>query len=425
MSNLEDDIFSDLSKYEARAMHGQLPVVWDKAEGATVTDISGNTWIDLTSTIFVANTGHAHPKVLSALRSVLDKPLLHTYTFTHEFRRNFLKKLIESTPEYFEKAFLLSAGTEATECAIKLSRMYGINIRKDKKAIISFRGAMHGRTLGAEMLKGDPKSEEWIGYMDPNIHHLEFPFPNKGRPSFESDIDKLLNLKKLDPKNITAIFIESYIGWGAIFFPKAYVQAIEKFAKENDILLVFDEIQSGIGRTGKFFAYEHYGVTPDLVCFGKGISSGPPLSGVIGSAKILDIPETGSMSSTHSANPLSCAAGLATLEIVEQEKLVDQARHKGNVLHSELNRIRDRFSDHISYIFGKGLVAAIITQNKEGVPDKELATKICNYCKSHGVLLVHTGRESIKIGPPLIISEEMLRKAILIIEEAFRIMCEE
>ena len=272
-------VFAGLDKYEARAMHGQMPVVWDRAEGCRVFDKYGNAWIDFTSTIFVTNAGHANPRIVKALRKVLDQKLLHTYTFAHDVRLNFLKKLIDITPAFCEKAFLLSAGTEATECAVKLMRMHGQLTDPRKIGIVSFQGSMHGRTMGAEMLKGSAKTSGWIGYMDPNIHHLPFPYPwnaPDGKAGlydwaahFRRDMDALRNAG-VDPKNICGFMIESYQGWGAVFYPKAYIQELVRFAREHNILVTFDEIQGGFGRTGKMFVYEHYDVEPDLLCLGKG-----------------------------------------------------------------------------------------------------------------------------------------------------------
>ncbi len=170
-------LFDVLDKYESRSMHGQMPVVWNKAVNFQVYDGYGNCWIDFTSTIFVANSGHANPKIGASLKKMLDNKLFHTYTFAHEIRAAFLEKLIKITPSQFEKAFLLSAGTEATECAVKLMRMRGQTINPSKIGIVSFSGAMHGRTMGAEMLRGDSSSSSWIGYLDPHMYHLPFPYP--------------------------------------------------------------------------------------------------------------------------------------------------------------------------------------------------------------------------------------------------------
>ncbi|HPP87322.1 MAG TPA: aminotransferase class III-fold pyridoxal phosphate-dependent enzyme, partial [bacterium] len=264
-------LFNKLSKYEARSMHGQLPIFWDKAIDSIVFDKNGNKWIDFTSTIFVANAGHGNKEIISEIKKYLDKPLLHTYTFVNEPRALFLEKLVTMSKSYFEKAFLLSAGTEATECAVKIMRMYGQKKRKDKVGIISFSGAMHGRTMGAQMLRGFDAQAEWIGFKDPNIFHLPFPYTwlsdEKSidwSKKFDDDLNALIkNGMKID--KLCGIIIESYLGWGAIFYPIEYIQALYKFAKKNNLIVTFDEIQAGIGRTSKLFAFEHYKIKPDMV----------------------------------------------------------------------------------------------------------------------------------------------------------------
>ena len=421
-------ILLDLEKYESRSMHGQLPVVWDRAEDFQVYDVCGNCWIDFTSTIFVTNIGHANPQITSALQKVIDHKLFHTYTFAHEMRALFLKKLIEITPDQFEKAFLLSSGTEATECAIKLMRMHGQTISPTKLGIISFQGAMHGRTMGAEMLRGDPSQSAWIGYRDPNIYHLPFPYPWASKDPIDKEYDWAkhfekdicdLKAKGLNFDNIAGFIIESYLGWGAIFYPVAYIKALVDFAKEYDCLVTFDEIQGGFGRTGKLFVYNHYDVEPDLLCLGKALSGSLPLSAVVGSQKIMDLPEFGSMSSTHSANPLCCAAGLANLEAIESGNLVAEAARKGDMLHRRLNKIKEKYSDRISYIFGKGLLAGLIFKDpKTGERDGTFPSRVCEKAMQKGLLLVHTGRESIKIGPPLTISNEALMEGIDVLSES-------
>jgi 4-aminobutyrate aminotransferase and related aminotransferases len=423
-------IFSDLDRYESRSMHGQLPVVWDRAEGYQVFDSWGNCWIDFTSTIFVANTGHANEKIVDSLISSVNRHLLHTYTFTSKVRAEFLKKLIEMLPAQFEKAFLLSAGTEATECALKLMRLYGQSIHSDKRGIVSFRGAMHGRTMGAEMLKGDPKQSSWIGYMDPNIYHLPFPYPWCAKDQNDNQYDwgqhfskdmENLKTKGLKFENISGFIIESYLGWGAIFYPEAYIKAMERFARQYNCLITFDEIQGGFGRTGKLFCYQHYGVEPDLLCLGKAISGSLPLSAVVGSRKIMDLPEFGSMSSTHSANPLCCAAALANLEAIEADNLIEKSATKGALLHRLLHGIKNKYSHRISYVFGKGLLAGVLFKDPQtGDPDSLFPSLVCERAMQKGLLLVHTGRESIKIGPPLTIPEEALIEGIEVFDESIQ-----
>lgn len=305
--------------------------------------------------------------------------------------------------------------------------MYGQTINSSKIAVVSFKGSMHGRTMGAEMLKGDPDLSKWIGYTDPNIHHLPFPYPwiIKNPPEtydwaehFRKDIQNLKD-KGLDFNNISGFIIESYQGWGAIFYPKTYIEELFNFAKEYNILVTFDDIQGGFGRSGKLFVYQHYDVEPDLVCLGKALSGSLPLSAVMGGREIMDLPETGSMSSTHSANPLCCAAALANIEEIKAKNLIEESARKGEILHSYLNKLKNKYPDYISYILGKGLLAGIIVTNpKSHKPDGSLASRICEKAMQKGLLLVYTGRESIKVGPPLTISDEALIEGVMVLEES-------
>lgn len=422
------EIFNRLNVLESRSMHGQMPVVWDRAQGAQVYDAYGNCWIDFTSTIFVANAGHANPAIVEAIKSQLDHGLMHTYTFAHSIRAEFLEYLIKMVPAYLNKAFLLSAGTEATECALKLMQMYGQSKKKTKKNIISLTGAMHGRTLGAELLRGMPQSSPWIGYRDPNMFFLPFPYPwtqrDPGQENYDwarhcqEDIDRLQS-QGMNLDDVAGIMIESYLGWGAIFYPKEYIKQLFCVAKKHDILVTFDDIQGGFGRTGKLFAYMHYDVEPDLVCLGKGMTGSLPMSGVIGRSEIMDLPDVGSMSSTHSANPLCCAAALANLKFIRDQNLVFESERKGKILHDFLRRLQNKYQSRISYVFGKGLVAALVFKNPQtGKPDIEFPSLVCELCMQRGLLLVHTGRESIKIGPPLVISDDALLEGLEVLAQA-------
>jgi 4-aminobutyrate aminotransferase / (S)-3-amino-2-methylpropionate transaminase / 5-aminovalerate transaminase len=417
------EILAQLERYESRSMHGQLPVVWDRAEGVVVSDAWGNRWLDFTSTIFVANTGHANPRVKAALRRAIDGDLLHSYTYPTALRAEYLRRLIEFTPPQFEKAFLLSSGTEATECAVKLMRLHGLDLGKRRGGIISFEGAMHGRTMGAQLLGGSPKARAWIGHDDPNIHRLEVPYPwqvaeGEGAGRFEADLD-LLRSRGVDPEtDVAGLLIESYIGWGGVFFPIDYVQALRRWSLDHDVLLAFDEIQGGFGRTGTLFAYEHYAVEPDLLCCGKGIASGLPLSAVLGPERVMDLPDTGSMSSTHSANPLVCAAGIATLDELVEHDLINQSARKGALLFAGLHDLQARFPE-IAHVLGRGLLAATVFADPEtGESATDVANAVCESAMRKGLLLVHTGRESIKLGPPLTIPDDALLEGLEVFGEA-------
>ena len=417
-------IIEQMYELESRAMHGQVPLIWDKAEGFQIYDKWGNKWLDFTSTIFVANAGHGNKKIINALKKILDKPLLHTYTYASEERVNYLNYLIDNTPNQFEKAFLLSAGTEATEAALKLMRLNGEKQKKNKGGIICFNGNWHGRTLGAQMMSGNKEQKEWIGYQDPNIYHIEFPYPwstDNPREFFKTEINKLLTKEKIDPKkDLCGFMLETFQGWGAVFYPKEFVEEIFAFAKENDLLIAFDEMQSGFGRTGKLFGYEHYGVEPDIICCGKGASSGLPLSIVLGSKEIMDLPDVGSMSSTHSANPLVSVAGHENLKALIEDGLIDNSEKLGKIFHKKLNEIKDRYPEYIKYVFGEGLIAGLVFIDKNGNLLQDLCDAIAEKAFQRGLLVVHTGRESIKLAPPLSITDEALYEGIEVLEECIR-----
>ena len=419
-----EEILRLLEQYESRSMQGQIPIVWDKAEDFNIYDKHGNKWIDFTSTIFVTNVGHGNKNVSNAVKEVLERQLLHTYAYAHEERVRYHEKLIEFSESHFQKAFLLSAGTESTEAALKLMRMNGQKNNKRRLGIICIEGNWHGRTMGAQMMSGKPSQKKWIGYHDPNIHHIPFPYPWSLNGKTGEDFLKLglENLKKsgIDlKKDICGFMLETFQGWGAIFYPMDFVQSIEKICKENNILLTFDEMQSGFARTGKKFGYEHYGVKADLLCCGKGIASGFPLSAVIGSAEVMDLPEVGNMSSTHSANPIVCAAGLATLNEIKRLNLVEETERKGRLFFEKLNELKEKYPDRISWVMGNGLIAAILFRlpNKPD-PDFMLPSLVSEKAMQKGLLVVHTGIESIKLAPPLTITDEALIEGLNILDES-------
>ena len=419
-----EQILATLDGYESRSMHGQVPLIWERALDSSVFDIAGNRWIDFTSTIFVANVGHSNPRVTAAMQEMLQEPIYSCYAYPNRKRAEYLEKLIAFAGKPFEKAFLLSAGTEATEAALKLMRMHGQKIGKRRRGIICIEGNWHGRTMGAQMMSSNLAQREWIGFQDADIHHLPFPYPwvveeSDAEKFLQSALDRLASQGVDLTQDVCGFMLESFQGWGAVFYPKAFVQAIERICKANNILLAFDEMQAGFGRTGRRFGFEHYEVSPDLIACGKGMGGGVPLSGVIGRAAVMDLPDIGNMSSTHSANPMVCAAGLAVIEELEQRNLVDEADRKGHLLFQGLAALQARFPDRIGNLLGKGLIAAVLFKDPQtGAPDGAFTSRVAERCMQKGLLVVHTGRESIKIGPPLTIKDEALQEGIMVLGEA-------
>ena len=389
-----------MTNCEPLAMNEQLPITWDRAEGSTVWDDTGKSYIDFTSGIFVANVGHSHPKVVEALRKQLDHQLLHTYTFPSASRQRLARKLTQVTG--FEKCFLLSTGSEAVEAALRVARGREL----DKWFVVSWEGAMHGKTLGAHRLMGGCGP-----YSDGHV----MPFPEHGERFVAPRHEWMAP---------SAAILESYHGWGALFYPKQYVQDVAQWCKDNGALLIFDEVQSGFGRTGKLFAYEHYDVEPDLVCCGKGLGGGLPISALLGSAELLD--SDTSLTSTHSGNPLCCAAALATLQALEDEGLVGRANEIGLEFGKWIMKVdlEAAFLDvtlgcglHFS-VTGKGAVWAIwMNENPRHDPQAiDKANRIVELAATRGLLLLKTGCGTIKIGPPLSIPLEQLKEGLDILE---------
>jgi len=417
-------IFQSLKKTEPRSMQGMPPVVWDKAEKFIVYDKWGNRWIDWTSCILVANTGHGRQELKQALQEQIDQGLLATYIFVHEKRAQLTKALQAVSPDPSNyKIFLLSTGSEAIESCIKLAKTYALEkYGSQKKYIISFENSFHGRTLGAQLAGGTPKLKKWIGTTDPTF--VQIPFPDRYNikdTSFDL-FQKTIKAKQIKAKNIAGVLTESYQGIGANLLPKEYAQDLESFCRSHDIVTIYDEVQAGFGRTGKMFCYEHYGVKPDLIACGKGISSSLPISAVIGRKDIMDLYGPGSMTSTHSASPLCVVAAIANLEILKKEDLVANAAYLGRILIQELERIRKKHSSIFAVVNGKGLVAGInVVDPKTGKPDGETALKINLACFHKGLLMyapVGASGECIKIAPPLCITEDALCESIEVFEEA-------
>jgi len=416
-------IIEQLHAHEPVSMRGQPPVVWDRAHMHQVHDRWGNTWLDWSSGVLVANAGHAHPDVQQAVRAQVDHGLMHNYCFPSEVRSRLVKELADTAPAPMDKAFLLTTGSEATECAIKLMRTHGRSVGGDKKiAIVTFVNGFHGRTMGSQMAGGNPAAQEWIVNIDPAMIHVPFPdgFRQKDT-SFDAFLDAL-KAQGVGPEHVAGIMMETYQGGSARLAPAEYVQQMRKWCDDHDIVLTFDEVQAGFGRCGTMFCFEHYGVHADLVCCGKGISSGMPLSAVLGRADLLDQYPPGSMTSTHTGNPVCCAAALASLNAIKQKKMVDNAARLGAILDHELKRIGQRFGPAMGDPCATGLVGSIqVVKPGTTEPDSALATDIVRRCIEMGLLMfapVGVGGATVKIAPPLCTPEDALREGIDVLETA-------
>jgi 4-aminobutyrate aminotransferase/(S)-3-amino-2-methylpropionate transaminase len=417
-------IFEKMRKSEPRSMSGQPPIIWHKAEGATVSDPWGNRWIDWSSGVLITNVGHGHPEIVKAVREVLERPLLATYVFPHEGRADLTEKLVALSPDPANyQVFLLSTGSEATENCIKLSKTYALEKHgPQKKYIVSFLNGFHGRTMGAQLAGGMAKLKKWIGELDSSF--VQVPFPD-GYKNTDVSFDlflRTLKEKNVKPGDIAGVMVESYQGVGPDFLPVEYARQLEAFCRKHDIVLTMDEVQAGFGRTGRMFCFEHYGIKPDLIACGKGISSSLPLAAVIGRTDVMSLYPPGSMTSTHSASPLAVAAALANLKVLEQELLVDRAARLGAWFIPELKRIQEKYPEVLGCLHGKGLVAGIqVVKRGTRTPDPSVAVKINLACLYRGLMMfapVGIAGECVKIAPPLSIDEDALRESLTVFEEA-------
>jgi 4-aminobutyrate aminotransferase-like enzyme len=404
-------------------MSGQPLVVWDRAEGCNVYDRWGNKWLDWSSGVLVTNAGHSHTLILDAVREQVAGGLIHNYCFPSEVRARLAAELIACAPDGIDKAFLLTTGSEATECAIKLSRAWGLRSgNRGKVVVVTFEHAFHGRTLGAQMAGGIPALKEWIVNLDPAFVQVPFPDGFRCKDTGFGLFERSLAEQGVAAADVAGVMTETYQGGGACFAPAEYMQQLRQWTEEHGALLIMDEVQAGFGRTGRFWGFEHYGVVPDLICCGKGISSGLPLSAVLGRADVMDQFEPGSMTSTHSGNPVCAAAALANLEAIRRDRLVENAERVGAVLHEELAGLREQFPEVIGAVLGRGMVAGVhmVAAGSEE-PDGDLAFEVVRGSVERGLLMfspVGLGGATVKIAPPLVTGEDAVREGARVLAEA-------
>jgi len=413
-----------LRSLEPISMRGMPPIVWDRAENYYVWDKYGNQWLDWSSGVLVTNAGHGVKEVRDAVIAQVQSGLLHNYVFPSEERAALVELLASLSPEGLDKIFLLTTGSEATECAIKLSRSHGIKVGgRGKIGIIGFERGFHGRTLGSQQAGGMAGQKNWIVNEDPAI--INMPFPDgywQDDVSFNRFLESLA-ARGLKPQNIAGVIMETYQGVGPDFAPVDYVKKLSQWCSEHQIVLTFDEVQAGFGRTGRFWAFEHYdGVVPDLICCGKGISSSLPLSAVIGRTAVMDQFGPGSMTSTHTGNPVCCAAAMAAINKILREKMTENAAALEKPLFDGLKKIQAKHPKVIGHVTAKGLVAGMQTI-KPGTkdPDHDLAHRIIELCYQHGLLLfapVGAWGQTVKIAPPLSIPRDALEEGLTVLAEA-------
>ncbi|MHB0913161.1 MAG: aspartate aminotransferase family protein [Armatimonadota bacterium] len=420
-------LLRELQSIEPKSMSGMPPIVWDRAEGFQVYDAHGNKWIDFTSAVVLANAGHAHPEIDRAIREQLDKKLWHNYCNPSRIRLETVRAILGITPDYLDKVFLLTTGSEAVECAVKLLRLHGRKIHPEKVHVLSFNNSFHGRTMASQMAGGYFDQQEWMGLKPEGFHHIPFPecarcpwgrkkYENCGRECLEKGLSQL----EVDADLFAGVISETFQGPTVAFMPQDYARALREWADEHNALLVFDEIQAGFGRTGRWFGFEHYGVQPDLVTMGKGMTSCLPMSAVAGRGAILDLAEHGEMSSTHTGNPLCCAATLANIRVIK-DGLLQNAAELEPVVRQALEDLRNDYPSHVGTVNGRGLVWSVyLLDPANGKLNPELGRRVTTECMKRGLLMLQTGRGTLKIAPPLSITKEAILEGIGVISECIR-----
>lgn len=414
-------------KYEPYSMNNQIPIVWDRADGFNVYDKSGNKWIDFTSCIFVANVGHSHPRIIEAVNKMVNSSLLNAYYYPTDIRAEFTEYMINTVcrnNEKYEKILILSTGSEANEAALKMAKIRKKKNNPNSKCIIlSMENSFHGKTLGSQLAGGKPNDKYWIDGDGLYNIHLPFPYPwvleerkISGKDFFKESIDNLVLNKKVNLNDIAAFITEPYQGWCAVFLPEDYVIEVQKFCKENDALVIVDEVQSGFGRTGEIFAFENINMSPDIIVCGKAISSSLPLSAVITSSEICSLDN--SFNSTHGGNPVAVAASLESVKIMIEENLAYESKRKGEILRTELENWKKE-NNQIKMIFCKGLLASVFIDSvNDSVSNADYVDLLIDEATRRGLMSVRTMSGTLKIGPPLMISEDALMEGIEILKES-------
>ena len=382
------------------------PLVVKRASGSVIEDVDGHRFLDFAAGIAVCSTGHCHPKVSAAIIEQAGT-LIHICgsDFYYPSMVELMEKLAALIPgNDLQKVYLTNSGTEAVEAAIKLARYH-----TKRKWIIAFHGAFHGRTMGALALTcSKTRQQERFGPLIPMVAHVPY-----------GDVDAIqqtLFRYKMAPDEVAAIFVESLQGEGGYYVPEpTFLPRLRELCDKHKILLVGDEIQSGAGRTGKWFAYEHFGVVPDITLMAKGMASGMPIGAVIARADVMNWPP-GAQGSTYAGNPICCAAANATLDLIKSAYL-ENAATLGKRLEARLSEIQDKYKI-ITNSRGMGLMRAVDIVNKRtGKDDPKLRDRIAKEAFERGLILLPCGDTAIRFCPPLCINDAQLDVGLRVFEE--------
>tara|TARA_R100001369_G_scaffold66760_6_gene94117 strand:- start:18741 stop:20015 length:1275 start_codon:yes stop_codon:yes gene_type:complete len=392
----------------------------ERAENAELWDADGNRWIDFAGGIGVLNLGHRHPKIVAAVEAQLKK-VMHTSAAVISYAPyvQLCQKLCELSPVRGpeRKAMLVNTGAEALENAVKIARA-----ATGRTGIITFDGAFHGRTMMTLAMTGKvlPYKNDF-GPMPGDVFRAPFPNPLHGI-SEEASLDAIRTLFKTDiaPHRTAAIVIEPVQGEGGFYIASPdYLKALRALCDEHGILLIADEVQSGFARTGKLFALEHSGIEADILTTAKSLANGMPLSAVVGTAKVMDASGPNSLGGTYSGNPLSCAAALAVIEVIEEENILERSEQMGKMLAERFAVWEERFPA-VAQGRQLGAMAAFELLDSDGKPDAQMTGALCAKAREKGLILLSCGfyGNSIRILVPLTVSTAVLEEGLSIIEQS-------
>jgi len=415
------------AQYISPSYTRSYPLVAHKGSGMWMQDVDGNRFLDFTAGIAVTATGHCHPRIVRAAQRQTEKLIHMSGTdFYYEAQSQLAEKLAHIAPGNSpKKVFFTNSGTESVEAAFKLARY-----KTGRERMIAFFGAFHGRTMGSLSLTGSKVIQKGkFGSLVPGVTHVEYPyfyrlckhddFLRYGEECVEF-IEKVLFKKTVPPDEVAAIIVEPIQGEGGYVVPPlTFHPALRRLTKKYGILLIADEVQSGMGRTGKMFAIEHWGVEPDIITTAKGIASGFPLGAMIAKADVMDW-EPGAHANTFGGNPVACMAALETIALLE-EGLLDNATRTGDYLMDNL-RTLSRMFPAIGDVRGLGLMVGleIVKDRETKEVDPALRDKIINESFRKGLLLLPCGETSIRFSPPLIAKKSHVDTALEILEGVFR-----
>ena len=395
-------------------------LVIERAQGATLTDVDGNTFIDFTGGVGCLNVGHSHPRVVEAAQEQLERFSHTDFTIIpYEVYVRLAERLCELAPIANAKAAFFNAGTEAVENAIKFARSY-----TGRPAVIGFEGGFHGRTLLSLTLTSKTHPyKAGLGPFAPEVYRVPFPNDYRG-PDAGAALETLERalVTQVAAETVAAIVIEPVQGEGGfVVAPKEFMAGVRRICDDHGIVMVVDEVQTGFGRTGKLFAIEHYEVEPDLITIAKSIAMGLPLSGVIGKAEIMDAPDDSAIGGTYVGNPVAQAAALAVLDVIGEEDLCARASVLGETMRARMEAWQERFSQ-IGDVRGLGAMLAIelVKDPATKEPDADLATAVVEEAARSGLLLLKSGIYSncIRVLSPLTLSDAELDEALAVWEQA-------